>query len=214
MRLVNLVAELIEEKCTGCGICVKVCPTLSMEMVPNPNPEGPKRIVVIHAETCVGCWTCEQRCPFYALRMARRPEPYTVQVPVEEADRAEVDALCRKARLNPEQVVCFCTGTRAEEVAAAILKGYRTPEEISRHTGVRTGCKVECTQPILRLLEAAEIPLVPTLKDGWQLYGRTITAWEVPETVKAKYTSRGFYFDDDVALLNRIVSASGSRKGG
>jgi hypothetical protein len=91
-------------------------------------------------------------------------------------------------------------------VAAAILKGYRTPEELSRHTGIRTGCKVECTQPLLRLLEAAEVPFEPTLKEGWQLYGRTVTAWEVPDTIKEKYNNRGFYFNDDLKLLNKVTS--------
>jgi Fe-S-cluster-containing hydrogenase component 2 len=205
MRLINLLVELIEENCTGCSICVKVCPTLAMEMVPNGRPDGPKQIVAIDENKCVGCWACEQRCPFDALRMVRHPSPYTVGVSTDDVDRSQIEALCQKAHLNPEQVVCFCTTTRAEEVAAAILKGYHTPEEISYHTGIRTGCKVECTQPLLRLIEAAGLPLTPALKHGWQLYGRTITAWEVPEEVKAKYASRGFYFDDDINLLNRIV---------
>jgi formate hydrogenlyase subunit 6/NADH:ubiquinone oxidoreductase subunit I/bacterioferritin-associated ferredoxin len=205
MRLINLLVELIEENCTGCSICVKVCPTLAMEMVPYAKPGGPKQIVAIKEDKCVGCWACEQRCPFDALRMVRHPSPYTVGVSPDAVDRQQIEALCHKARLNPEQVVCFCTTTRAEEVAAAILKGYHTPEELSYHTGIRTGCKVECTQPLLRLIEAAGLPLTPALKHGWQLYGRTITAWEVPEQVKAKYAGRGFYFDDDINLLNRIV---------
>jgi hypothetical protein len=34
-----------------------------------------------------------------------------------------------------------------------------------------------------------------------------VTAWEIPEHVKRKYASRGFYFDEDIDLLNRVVSA-------
>jgi ferredoxin len=205
MRLINLLAELVEEKCTGCSICAKVCPTLAISMIHNVSASGPKQLPEINLSTCVGCAACEQRCPFEALRLVRHPAPYTVGVSQEGVDAALVRRLCQEAHLNPEQIVCFCTVTRAEEVAAAILKGYRTPEELSYHTGIRTGCKVECTQPLLRLLEAAEVPFKPTLKDGWQLYGRTITAWEVSAEVKAKYTSRGFYFDEDLQLMNQIT---------
>ncbi len=207
MRLINLLAELVEENCTGCTICVKVCPTLAMEMVPNDKPGGPKQIVAIDTAKCVGCWACEQRCPFEALRMVRHPAPYNVGVSAEEVDRELILELCQKAHLHPEQVLCFCTVTRAEEVAAAIIKGLHTPEELSYHTGIRTGCKVECTQPLLRLLEAAGVALTPTLKEGWQLYGRTITAWEVPAAVKAKYASRGFYFEEDLKLMNQVTTA-------
>ena len=33
----------------------------------------------------------------------------------------------------------------------------------------------------------------------------TVTAWDMPEEVKEKYNSRGFYFDEDRELLDRIV---------
>lgn len=207
MRRINLLAELVEENCTGCTICAKVCPTLAIEMVANDKPAGPKKLALIHTEHCVGCKACEQRCPFDALVMVRHPQPYTVGVSTEDVEREKILELCAKARLHPEQIVCFCTTTRAEEVAAAILKELDTPEKLSYHTGIRTGCTVECTQPLLRLLEAAGAPLMPTFKEGWQLYGRTMTAWEIPAEVKAKYASRGFYFDDDVQLMNRIVGA-------
>ncbi|MEW6301406.1 MAG: (2Fe-2S)-binding protein [Thermodesulfobacteriota bacterium] len=105
--------------------------------------------------------------------------------------------------MHPQQVICFCTGTRAEEVAAAILGGARTPEELSFRTGVRTGCKVECIQPVLRLLEAAGVR--PARPKGWQWYGRTATVFEVPAEVRRKYSARGFYFDEDEALLRRVA---------
>jgi Fe-S-cluster-containing hydrogenase component 2 len=183
-----------------------------MEMVPNHNPAGPKQIVAIDHDKCVGCWACEQRCPFDALRMVRHPAPYTIGVSTEDVDRELILELCQKAHLHPEQVVCFCTVTRAEEVAAAILKGRHTPEELSFTTGIRTGCKVECAQPLLRLLEAAGLEIKPALKHGWQLYGRTITAWEIPEEVRAKYASQGFYFDEDLKLLDQ-VSDTWSKEG-
>jgi ferredoxin len=207
MRIVNLLAQVSEQECNGCGTCVKVCPTLAITLGQRKGNGRTKPLAVIDVTKCVGCWACEQRCPSHALHMVRHPSPHRIGVSTDDVPWSEIAALCRKARLHPEQVICYCTTTRAAEVAAAILKGLETPEEISQFTGSRTGCKVECTQPILRLLEAAGVPFKPTLEHGWQLYGRTVTAWEVPEAVKAKYASRGFYFDEDIKLLDRIVAA-------
>lgn len=89
--------------------------------------------------------------------MVKREEPFTVGVDVSRFDGAKILALCEKAHFHPQQVLCYCVGVRAEEVAAAILDGADTPEEISSRTGIRTGCTIECIQPILRLLEAAGI---------------------------------------------------------
>ena len=198
MKTVTLLAQVDSSKCNGCRICVRVCPTLSIEIQ--------NKKAVVDAETCSGCANCEQRCPEYALIMVKRDVPVTLGVSLEGVDRDQVHGLCTRARLNPEQLVCYCTATRAEEVAAAIIQGASTPEEISRATGVRTGCKVECIQPVLRLLEAAGLKPQPP-KGGWQWYGRTVTAWEIPREVRDRYSSRGFYFDEDIKLLDRVVQA-------
>ncbi|WP_027718370.1 (2Fe-2S)-binding protein [Desulfovirgula thermocuniculi] len=198
MKVVNLLAVVEAEKCKGCRTCERVCPVLAIKVV--------NRKAVVDAARCRGCAACEQRCPDYAITMAKRDEPVVVAVSTEGLDYAQVVDLCRRARLHPEQIVCYCTATRAEEVAAAILRGARSPEEVSFMTGARTGCKVECIQPILRLLEAAGVTPAPP-KGGWQWYGRTPTVWEIPEGVKQKYTGRGFYFDEDIKLLNRVIEA-------
>ncbi|MDA8335129.1 MAG: 4Fe-4S binding protein [Peptococcaceae bacterium] len=196
MKVVNLLAVVDAAKCRGCKTCERVCPVLAVR-VENKKAQ-------IDEARCRGCNNCEQRCPESAVAMVRREEPLVVRVDWDEADYAEIVALCRRARLNPEQLVCYCTATRAEEVAAAVLQGARSPEEISLRTGARTGCKVECIQPLLRLLEAAGIQPEPP-EGGWQWYGRTVTAWEIPEDIKKKYA--GFYFDEDIKLLDRVVNA-------
>ncbi len=197
MRFVNMLAQIDYEKCNDCQICARVCTVLAIK-IENKRP-------VIDAEMCRGCEACEQRCPEYAIKMIKREEPFTVYVDPSTVDADKIEELCTKARLNPEQIVCYCTATRAEEVAAAIIKGAKSPEEISLQTGARTGCKVECIEPILRLLEAAGIN--PDKPKGYQWYGRTPTAWEIPESVKKKYSSRGFYFDEDIEVLNKVVEA-------
>lgn len=196
MKTVTLLSKVDSSKCTGCTTCERVCPVLAIKVV--------DRKAVVDDENCRGCANCEQRCPVNAITMVKREKPIEVGVDVSKSDYKEVVELCAKAKLHPEQHICYCVGTRAEEVAAAILQGAKTPEEVSLKTGVRTGCTIECIQPVLRLIEAAGYELTPP-KGGWQWYGRTATAWDLPESIKQKYSSRGFYFEEDKALLDKLV---------
>lgn len=197
MKLVAVKPVVDPGKCIGCGICTKVCPSLAMSLV--------DRKAIVKESDCRGCGGCEQRCPVHAITMVKLEHPYTVKVDVSDVPYAEIEGICHKAKLNPEQIICYCTTTRAEEVAAAIIKGAKSPEDISRETGIRMGCKVECIQPVLRLLKAAGVE--PERPSGYQWYGLTPTVWDIPEDVKAKYGSRGFYFDEDIKLLNKVVAA-------
>ncbi len=202
MRLVNTVPELDESKCIGCVICTSVCPTLAWSV------SSATRLAVLDEPLCFGCVNCEARCPTYAIRMVPRREDRTLYVDPSGVPWESVEALCRAARMHPEQIICFCTSSRAEEAAAAILTGSRTAEDISARTGIRSGCTVECAQPLLRLLEAAGIPHQQALGGkGWQLYGKVPTLWEIPASVKEKYARRGFHFEEDAALMDEIADA-------
>lgn len=203
VRLVSWLASIDTDKCNGCRTCERVCPVLAVRVV--------DKRAVVDGKTCLGCAACEQRCPQAAVMLVKRKEPFTVQTDVSKVPYEKVEALCKKAKFHPEQLICYCTATRAEEVAAAILLGAKTAEDVSAATGIRTGCKVECIQPILRLLEAADINPVPP-EGGWQWYGRTKTVWDIPKEVKEKYSKRGFYFDDDIRLLDKVVEAKPSRR--
>ncbi|GAB6156554.1 (2Fe-2S)-binding protein [Desulfosporosinus burensis] len=198
MKTVNLLAVIDKEKCIGCKTCVKVCPVLAIKIE--------DRLAIVDNEMCRGCNACEQRCPVYAISMVKSEQPFVVKVDVSSVDYALIEDLCRKAKFNPEQLICYCTATRAEEIAAAIILGADSPEKLSLLTGARTGCKVECIQPLLRLLEAAGVKPQPP-EGGWQWYGKTVTVWDISEEVKQKYASRGFYFDEDIKLLDRVVAA-------
>lgn len=196
MKKATLLAEVERAVCRGCKICEKICPVFAIEII--------EKKASVDVSKCLGCSNCESRCPYYAIKMVKREDPFTIGVDVSAYDRGKIRELCEKAHFNPEQVLCYCVGVRAEEVAAAILGGAKTPEEISSLTGIRTGCTIECIQPLLRMVEAAGLPLKRN-EDGWQWYGTTVTAWTMPEGVTEKYNSRGFYFEEDKALLDRIV---------
>ena len=149
MKRVTIMAHVDPDICRGCRVCEKVCPVYAIHVT--------NRKAAVEEPDCRGCANCADRCPFHAITMVKREEPFTVGVDVSRFDGAKILALCEKAHFHPQQVLCYCVGVRAEEVAAAILDGADTPEEISSRTGIRTGCTIECIQPILRLLEAAGI---------------------------------------------------------
>jgi len=193
---------VVSEECIGCGKCEKVCPVLAIEIE--------DRKAIIDVEVCRSCGNCEQRCPVHAIEMVKRDKPFVAKVEVDDVDQEKLKNICRNAKFHPEQLVCYCTGTRAKEVAAAILKGADTPEKISLATGIRTGCKVECIQPVLRLLEGAGI--TPEAPGGYQWYGKTATVWDVTDEVKEKYGKRGFRFDEDRELLDDVIAEKGGCK--
>ncbi|MBI3091927.1 MAG: 4Fe-4S binding protein [Candidatus Tectomicrobia bacterium] len=200
MRVVNLVAKVRADECTGCAICAHVCPTLAITM------EKRDRLLPVIDEThCPGCWNCEQRCPERCIDMVP-VEPYTIGLDAGKYNREEIEALCARAKINPEQIVCFCTGTRADELAAAVLEGAQNPGDLSRLTGTLTGCGVECCQPMMRMLRAAGRDFGKPPGKGYQWYSDCITAWEIPQAVREQHPR--FRFEEDLALLNQTLRAS------
>jgi len=197
MKLVTVHPKVDMARCEGCKTCELVCPTYAISV----RKEKGEVSVDVNEDRCVGCWNCEQRCPEHAIAMVPC-EPRELFTDVSRFDRAEVDALCRKAHFHPKQVVCYCTGSRAEELAAAILGGAHTPDAIVLATGINAGCGIECNQPVVRFLEAAGFSY-ERRKQSYQWYGRTMTAWEVPEAVKSNHAS--FRFEEDRELLDKIV---------
>ena len=67
------VQQLRPGRCTGCGDCQRVCPTLCLEVV--PGARGGLRALLIDQGACVGCGLCISVCPEAALERGARPPP-------------------------------------------------------------------------------------------------------------------------------------------
>ena len=58
-----------EQKCTGCNVCVRVCPQMILEVV-----EKTMRVRDDGEARCMGCFGCEDECPASAVRVLRAPQ--------------------------------------------------------------------------------------------------------------------------------------------
>ena len=65
VRIQSLGQDVIrnEERCTHCGACVTICPTLAFEVDPVT------RRVIFYNEKCVACGLCIKACPPRAMEV-------------------------------------------------------------------------------------------------------------------------------------------------
>ena len=192
MKTVKFQAHVDETKCIGDQLCQTVCPSGAIRL------DGKKAHV--DENKCVACCNCWDICQEEAIRMVRRNEPRFLGVNYMEVDQNKLTQLCLDAHLHPRQFICLCSATRVQEVAAAILKGARSLEEITSMTASCSGCTVYCVEPMLRLLKAYGID--PDLKEGRRLYNITPTLWDVPEDVARRYSA--YYLHEDKGVFRKF----------
>jgi len=196
LRTVNKTAAVDEQKCTACRICVRLCPVEAITI----EKRGDKRVAVVEDNGCYDCKLCFTRCPEYAITMVERAVPLQIGTALEGVSEDEVARICRVAHMYPDQVVCYCHRVQAKEVVAAILKGAKTPEDIARDTGARTGCGVLCITGVIRLLKAAGIKL--TKAPGYQWYDLKLSLWDIPPEMQQKYPQ--YYLAEDLRDVDNV----------
>jgi len=54
--------RLDKEKCTGCGMCINVCPHAVFSM-------NGKKAIISDRDACMECGACAQNCPVEAIRV-------------------------------------------------------------------------------------------------------------------------------------------------
>jgi NAD-dependent dihydropyrimidine dehydrogenase PreA subunit/protein-S-isoprenylcysteine O-methyltransferase Ste14 len=60
--------------CTGCGVCLKVCPQQLFEWVETSgHPTSERKAFPAREPDCVQCYKCETKCPVQAIRIVFYP---------------------------------------------------------------------------------------------------------------------------------------------
>jgi len=200
MKVVKFVAQVDKAKCVGDKLCEEMCPTGAIRVVGGKAKVDKKASV--DSGTCLACTRCVDRCTKGAVTMVLRDQAKVVGTSTEGLDPAEIRDLCRRAHRQPYELVCVCTFTPAEEIAAAIIKGARSVREVALATGVLSGCQQFCSPVIQRMLKAYGVDI--TKVGGPLRYDQTFSLWDITLEVQQKYP--GYYFEEDTELATRLRS--------
>ncbi len=71
----NYHATIAEDRCTGCGRCVKRCQVAAVRLSAG--------LAVVDAEQCIGCGLCVTACPTKAATLQLKPEDKIVPPPMD-----------------------------------------------------------------------------------------------------------------------------------
>ncbi len=192
MKVARFVAEVDKSKCVGDKLCEVFCPSGAIKIV--------AKKAEVDSDKCVACTRCFDRCPKDAIKMAPREHPKVFGTSSDDVDPIQVKELCLKAHRQPYELVCACTSTTAEEIAAAIIKGARSVREIVLMTGALTGCQEFCSPTVQRLLKAYGVDIA---KAGTPfIYDQTFSLWDIPDEINQKHP--GYYFKEDTELATQL----------
>ena len=181
MKIARFVSRVDPEKCNGDKRCEKHCPSGAIKVV--------EKIAAVQEDRCVACGKCKEVCREDAVEMVRRDLPLTIAFDVESVDPEKIQALCTQAGLLPDLALCACTGTTVGEIAAAVISGARSPEDVVVGTGAGSGCGIYCMAVIFKLFACAgvQIPKDPR----WN--NLALTSRDVSEEIAKKYPE--YHFD-------------------
>jgi ferredoxin len=150
LKNVKQVVQIVDENCTGCYRCERACPTGAIAMV-GPRKEA---LAVVTPQACIACFRCVDVCDDDAIDIAELDQPRMVRTSTKTVDPHALKELCDEAGLDPNQQACLCSSTKVKELAAAVLSGASTFEELALATGAASGCLLYCGVPMRRVLVA------------------------------------------------------------
>lgn len=61
------------DKCVGCSMCFRVCPSETIEMIDDEAGKRPKR-PIFRLDRCTFCAQCAETCPTHAIEMTNNFE--------------------------------------------------------------------------------------------------------------------------------------------
>lgn len=67
-----MIQSIDPEKCTGCGVCVEVCPLDTLRI-----NEASGRAIIAYPDDCMTCFACEIGCPNQAIDVS----PFKEELP-------------------------------------------------------------------------------------------------------------------------------------
>lgn len=180
MKIVRFVAKVDPEKCNGDRRCEKLCPSGAIKVV--------EKTAVVKEDRCVACGKCNEVCWQGAVEMVPRAQPLRIAFDTGSVDPQRLQSLCAEAGLLPDLPLCACTSTTVGEIAAAIIGGAKSPEEVVFKTGAGSGCGIYCMAVVFKLFACAgvEIPRDPR----WN--SLPLTSRDIGEEIAKKYPEYHF----------------------
>ena len=69
LRKPKQLAVIDQAGCTGCELCIEVCPVDCIHIVPGREHHDRGKLVEIELEECIGCTQCARVCPWDTIYM-------------------------------------------------------------------------------------------------------------------------------------------------
>jgi Fe-S-cluster-containing hydrogenase component 2 len=182
VKVIKQVVEIVDENCTGCYRCERTCPTGAISMV-GARKEA---LAVVEDSACIACFRCIDVCDDDAIVIDELDESHVVGTNAKDFKPADVNDLCERAGLDPNQMACLCSSTKVKELAAATLGGAQTYEQLALATGAASGCLLYCSVPMRRILHA-RYGEVPQDKRHLRRYDTDHVLLDIPEDAADRY---------------------------